>query len=248
MKEKSFFNLESVTAIILSFVGGILDIYCLFNFDFYATMHTGNIIKMIENLLDGNIEDFIYTILFIVFFLIGLFIANSFEKKRNHIGVRGHILLCLLFFAIIVLIPNDKDPGKMSVFKLISACHCGFLGAILIHSFTKFGNYTYSSTAMTSNMNRAISNIYDRITTKEKKYNYGIAIYGFIFFMFISGVAAGYAFFKFVVFPDTAFWNLYKYNIILLVPILCVSVALIINSKKDTSTEDTQETIETKEG
>ena len=101
---------------------------------------------------------------------------------------------------------------------------------------------------MTSNMNRAISNVYDRVTTKDKKYNYGIAIYGFIFFFFILGVSAGYAFFKFVPFPETSFWELYKYNFILLVPILCVAISLIINSKYAKNIGNTQETIETKEG
>ncbi|MCR5457339.1 MAG: DUF1275 domain-containing protein [Clostridiales bacterium] len=244
MREKSFFNLESVTAIILSFVGGILDIYCLFNFDFYATMHTGNIIKMVENLIDGNIEDFIFTILFIVFFTVGLFIANSFEKKHNHKGVNGHLIICLVFFVFIFAIPNDNEPGVLSAFKLFSACICGFLGALLIHSFTHFGNYTYSSTAMTSNMNRAVSNVYDRVITKDRKFNYGIAIYGLIFLFFISGVMAGYAFMRLIPFPDTDFWNLYKYNFIILIPIICVSITYFINSKSQRKSEALEQTVQ----
>ena len=233
MRIKKLFHMDSVIAIILSFVGGILDIYCLFNFDFYATMHTGNIIKMVENFVDGNYIDFLYTVLFILFFIIGLFIANALDKRLISFGHRGFLNVSLLFFVIILLIPNDKEPGEMSILKLISACICGFLGALLIHSFTRFGRYSYSSTAMTSNMNRAVSNVYERITKKDKSLNYGIGVYAFIFLFFVLGVASGYVFMKLVPFPDTKFWNLYSNNLILIVPIFLITSLLVVISNKD---------------
>ena len=240
MSKNKFFNTESMTAIVLSFVGGILDIYCLFNFDFYATMHTGNIIKMVENLIDGKIELFIDTILFILFFIEGLFITNFLEKKTRFNGIKISLVISLIFFTVIALIPNDDPPGDLSVAKMFSACVCGYEGALLIHSFTRFGKYSYSSTAMTSNMNRAVSNVYDRIATKDKTLNYGIVVYALIFIFFVLGVTGGYAYMKLVPFPVSGFWNLYKFNLLLIVPIVLICILLLSLKIKKTNKEKTE--------
>ena len=74
---------DAVIAVALSFVGGLLDVYCLFNFNVYATLHTGNIIKLMTHLLDGNFTAFLDTLFVLVAFAVGIYLTNIYENRRN---------------------------------------------------------------------------------------------------------------------------------------------------------------------
>ncbi|MBQ9308112.1 MAG: DUF1275 family protein, partial [Clostridia bacterium] len=65
---KRLLKTDAVIAVVLSFVGGMLDVYCLFNFNVYATLHTGNMIKLMTHLLDGNFAAFLDTTFVIIAF------------------------------------------------------------------------------------------------------------------------------------------------------------------------------------
>ena len=79
---------DSIMAIILSFIGGILDIYCLVNFDLYATLHTGNMIKLATYFIDKDSFMFLTTTLILLSFGIGIYLANVIENRNKKENTR----------------------------------------------------------------------------------------------------------------------------------------------------------------
>mgnify|MGYP003571360539 CR=1 FL=1 len=228
MENKISRKSEALTAIILSFVGGILDVYCLFNFNVYATLHTGNIIKLVTNLVDGNISMFLATLFILIAFSVGIFFVNWFEKRHEKTGMKASLVMSIILLVLAMCVPNDTAPGILSNLKFLAATIFGFEGAFILHSFVKFGDYSYSATTMTANINRLVTNVYNRVSTKDKKYNLGIFVYLLIFAFFMLGVGVGYCFLKFLPTFETGFMSLYGYNLILIVPALCLLSILIM--------------------
>ena len=212
--------------VILSFVGGLLDVYCLFNFGVYAMLHTGNIIKLVTYLLDGNTVMFLDTLFVILAFAAGIYLANVFEDRRGAKNTGGLLRIAILLLAVSALLPNDTPPGELSVLKMIAASVFGFEGAFLVHSFIRFGSYAYSATTMTANINRLVTNIYRRVTTKSRLHSYAIRVYLMIFLCFMLGVGAGYAYLRFLPAFSGGFMGLYGYNLILLLPLACLLLLL----------------------
>ncbi|MDY6367764.1 MAG: YoaK family protein [Clostridia bacterium] len=240
MEKTRLIDFDGAIAIILSFVGGILDVYCLFSYNVYATMHTGNVIKLAIGVIDGNLTLVLITLFMLLAFAIGLVFVNFYEKRVKR-GDKGLLILCIVFLIAATFVPHDTDPGTLSVVKMISAALFGFEGSFLIHSFIKFGKYSYSSTTMTANINKLITNVYDRATTKDKSKNYSIMIYTLIILFFLIGVGGGYAFLKFLPKIDDGFFALYEYNFLLIIPIICTSVVLwltILKNKKKIETRN----------
>lgn len=187
MKEKSY--RDGIEAVILSFIGGMLDIYCLDHFGIYATMHTGNTIRFAANLAEGNFSQLAEPGLIMLFFALGLYLANVYEKRNGNIAGRKLLLVNALLLLIAIFIPVDNDPNHFTFADLSSASVFGIIGAFLIHSFIRFSTYTYSATMMTANINRLVSTIFRRIDEKDGKYNYAIILYVLIIISFMVGVA-----------------------------------------------------------
>lgn len=219
MKKKTF-NTDAITAISLSFVGGLLDVYCLFNFNVYATLHTGNMIKLMTNLLDGNIPMFLDTLFVLIVFAVGIFLTNIYESKRETHDKRELFLISAVLILLSALAPSDSAPGTLSPWKLVAAALIGLEGAFLIHSFMRFDKYSYSATTMTANINRLMSVLHKRILEKDKSQDYAVVVYLLIFFSFLLGVTCGYGYLSKVPVPESGWLHLYAYNLILILPIL----------------------------
>ena len=83
MDKLRLFRYEAFVAVTLSFIGGIFDVYCLFNFNIYAMLHTGNIIKLVINLIDGEYAMFLITLLIVLAFAAGIYLANMYEHRKK---------------------------------------------------------------------------------------------------------------------------------------------------------------------
>ena len=223
---------EAFVAVVLSFIGGILDVYCLFNFNLYCMLHTGNIIKLVTYLLDGDITMFLATLLIIISFAVGIYLANICEHHIKDKSNRKLLIISMLLLLAAGAVPNDSAPGSLSALKMLSAGLFGFEGAFLVHSFIRFGDYSYSATTMTANINRLVTGIYRRVTTKDKKHDFSITVYLLIFAFFILGVAAGYAYLRFLPEFQTAFMSRYAYNLLLIVPLICMMILYILSAPK----------------
>ena len=226
---------ENIIAVILSFIGGILDIYCLINFNLYATLHTGNIIKLATYLIDKNYSMFLATFLIVFFFCVGIYIANAIEDSKKGNNIRKLLIVSIITLVIALFIPNDTPQGELSVIKMLSAVIFGLEGAFIIHSFVSFGEFYYSATTMTANVNRLVTNIYKRVHDKDKNNKYGILTYFLIFIFFMLGVAVGYIYLTSVSDFENQVMNLYKYNFLILIPIILMLICLWITDEKDNS-------------
>ena len=213
---------DAIIAIVLSFVGGLLDVYCLFNFNVYATLHTGNMIKLMTHLVDGSFAAFLDALFVIVAFAVGIFLTNVYENSRKKRNERELFLISFFLLMLACLMPNDRIPGELSAWKRIAAFLLGLEGAFLIHSFMRFGEYSYSATTMTANINRLVTVIHKRIREKDRSQNYAILVYLMIFLSFLLGVACGYGYLHTIPMKESGWWHLYGYNLILLLPMACM--------------------------
>ena len=223
---------DSIVAIILSFIGGILDIYCLINFDLYATLHTGNMIKLATYFIDKDSFMFLTTTLILLSFGIGIYLANVIENRNKKENTRELFIVSIVILVMAMLIPNDAPQGVLSVAKMIAAVLFGLEGAFIIHSFVSFDEFKFSATTMTANINRLVTNIYNKSHDKEKKKSYGISTYIFIFIAFLLGVALGYLYLTHIVFLNNKFLDLYKYNLLIVVPIILMFICMHISKKR----------------
>ena len=233
MDKKRLLRYESFVAIVLSFIGGIFDVYCLFNFNIYAMLHTGNIIKLVTNLIDGEYAMFLATLLIVLAFAVGIYLANVYEHRRKEKGNRGMLIISMLLLLAAAAVPNDTAPGVLSPLKLLASVLLGLEGAFLVHSFIRFGDYSFSATTMTADINRFVTGIYNRISTKDKKHNYGILVYLLIIVFFILGVGAGYTYLHLLPTFGEGFLKLYGYNLLLILPLVCMIVLLTVPEPKD---------------
>ena len=214
---------EGVEAVVLSFIGGMLDIYCLDHFNIFATMHTGNTIRFAANLAGGNFSALIEPGMIMIFFGLGIYIANILEKKNENRAERKLLLINTLLLLLAILIPVDDDPLHFTFADLCSASVFGIIGAFLIHSFIRFSTYSYSATMMTANINRLVTTVFRRIDEKDRKYDYAIILYILIILSFMVGVA----FCHYYLIHSNSRTSIER-NLILLVPallmfLLCVS-------------------------
>ena len=232
MNKKRLLYYEAFIAIILSFIGGIFDVYCLFNFNIYAMLHTGNIIKLVTNLIDGDIAMFLATLFIVLAFAVGIFLANVYEHHRKDKSNKGLLIISMAILLCAAVVPNDSAPGVLSPLKMVASVLLGFEGAFLVHSFIRFGNYPFSATTMTADINRFVTGIYKRITTKDKKQNYGILVYLLIIAFFILGVGIGYVYLRLLPTFGEGFMKLYGYNLLLLLPLFCMIVLLTVPEPK----------------
>ncbi|MBR2288643.1 MAG: DUF1275 domain-containing protein [Clostridia bacterium] len=221
---KRLLKTDAVIAVVLSFVGGMLDVYCLFNFNVYATLHTGNMIKLMTHLLDGNFAAFLDTTFVIIAFAVGIFLTNMYENSRKKRDVRELFLISTGLLLLAGLMPCDAVPGELSAWKRASAFLIGLEGAFLIRSFMRFGEYAYSATTMTANISRLVTVIHKRVTKQDTSQNYAITVYSMIFLSFLLGVAVGYSYLQHAPTASAGFLRYYGYNLILLVPMACMLV------------------------
>ena len=232
MNKKRLLYYEAFIAIILSFIGGIFDVYCLFNFNIYAMLHTGNIIRLVTNLVDGEYAMSLATFLIVLAFATGIYLANVYERCRREKSRKGLLIISMLLLLAAGAVPNDTAPGILSPLKMLASVLLGLEGAFLVHSFIKFGDYSFSATTMTADINRFVTGIYKRITTKDKKQNYGILVYLFIIAFFILGVGIGYVYLRLLPTFGEGFMKLYGYNLLLLLPLVCMIVLLTVPEPK----------------
>ena len=229
--EKRSFNLENVIAIILAFVGGMLDVYCLFNFGLYGMMQTGNVIKLVMHLIDGNINMFLVTLLIVFSFVIGLFLAYLIKFLQKQPSTTIFFILAIIVLFCIILVPNDQETGKITSFEYIAALLFGLEGAFIIHAFSNFGNNATSSAMMTANLNRLVNTVFISAKEKDKSYRSVILTYALILISFMLGIAGGYTYLKFIPVINDGFMSLYEYNLILFVPFVLLIVTLLFKLK-----------------
>lgn len=211
---------EGTQAVILSFLGGLLDVYCKDCFGIYATMHTGNIINLGIDIAEGRFHKIPEPLLIILAFAIGIYAANAYESRRGRRAIGGMLKINTILLCAAVFIPVDENPGLFAWQDLASAVIFGIVGAFMIHTFVRFNSWTYSSTMMTANINRMMTSLYSRIARGEKESGHAVLLYAMIILMFTLGVVLGHAYLSHIPAKTESLGILKTRNLILILPIL----------------------------
>lgn len=176
-KKKYFFSL------ILIFIVGALDAYCYMLHDgMFASMQTGNMIKVAIKIAHGDFTYIWSYLLTMLTFAVGIVVAYFITRKKR--GELIPVIVALVCYVVGILIPL----GKLNF--LANAIMAFGVGAQL-HAIREIDGFPVATTMCTGNLRSMTECVGKRITTKDKKFTHGIFIYGTLILSFIIGVFAG---------------------------------------------------------
>ena len=175
-KKKYFFSLG------LIFIVGALDAYCFKLHDgMFASMQTGNIIKVAIKLSNQDYDGIGKYFLTMFAFAVGIVVAFFISKiKRQEIICVGSALA--LYVAGILL-----TPVSIPISNLIMAFGVG----LQLQAIRDINGFPVATTMCTGNLRSLCECIGKRVKTKDKKYSLGILIYSTLILSFSVGVLVG---------------------------------------------------------
>jgi uncharacterized membrane protein YoaK (UPF0700 family) len=164
-----------ISAILLTFAGGFCDAYTfIYREGVFATMQTGNLIKLFVNLTNGVFK-LIY-LLPIIIFLLGVIIAVLLEKSKYFSQIT---LIALLVSYVCAGFCPQKEAWDIVCVSILS-----LTGAMQFEAFRRCLEYRYTSTMCTNNM-RLLA-----VSVAEKKFDKTL-LYIAIIVVFSIGVISG---------------------------------------------------------
>ena len=241
MKKRSKnFTFSLLLALILSFVGGILEAYSLTNRGFFALMQTGNLISVFINLVKTDWNSLLVSFVVVFTFIVGLIISNVIEficEKKKKDYQPFELMICVALLVLVIFIPVEYtseeailEAKDLSWPNVLGNIVLALIGSMLLESFRKMNSKNYTSTMMTANLQRMVSSFF----IGEEKHDKNEIISGFDYVLVILsfgvGVMISYGYFHLL---KEFFANNYSYwmevipNLILLVPI-CILIATLI--------------------
>lgn len=190
--------------LLLSFVGGFIEIYSLKMHGIFAGMQTGNLITMLINFIDGSYNAGLYRLTVILIFVVGLFLNRLMFKllkgnEQKHYTIT--LILDGLFLIPLIFIPKN-DNGTIINFEpnqydYIANAFIALFGAFQFSAFTKISAYPINTTMMTGNMRSIIFTAVDLIFEKSKEKGKVLFFYIVSFIVFIIGAVVFYVSFKY---------------------------------------------------
>lgn len=140
---KKYEYLSLIEAFLFTFIGGFSNAYTyILRGGIFSNMQTGNLIKFIIGLSNGNFEPLYF--IPIIFFIIGCLITPLLNKLKNSYIIDQIIIL--LTYLICGFIPSS------TILNILTVSIMAFIGAILFDSFNECLNTTYTSIMCTNNM------------------------------------------------------------------------------------------------
>lgn len=140
---KKYEYLSLIEALLFTFIGGFSNAYTyILRGGIFSNMQTGNLIKFIIGLSNGNFEPLYFVP--IISFIIGCLITPLLNKLKNSYIIDQIIIL--LTYLICGFIPSS------TILNILTVSIMAFIGAILFDSFNECLNTTYTSIMCTNNM------------------------------------------------------------------------------------------------
>ncbi|MDO5520628.1 MAG: YoaK family protein [bacterium] len=178
-----------VTAMLLAFAGGYLDIYTyVARGKVFANTQTGNLVLLGANLAEGNTKKIVYYVMSIFFFCAGVALAKVVECKygEGHDFLWRHITLGIEIAALaaVMFIPNGKN-------NILANSIISFVCALQIQSFRTVNGNSYSTAMFTGNLKNAAEKLSEYAIHKEKKSLKNGIVYSLVIGMFILGAGVG---------------------------------------------------------
>lgn len=224
--------------IILSIIGGMVEMFSYLSINMFAMMETGNIISLIYNIVSLNGLSFIYPLTSIILFIIETILISLIKKRAKnevkYINISLFSLLLISFLHLFVFESNDElATNSFDIFKLLSVILTTSFGVILVFIFPKFNNINFVPVMMTNNI-KIVSKMLGENEVKSEKikfFSYLIVILSFILGAVISSLLY---FYKDFIFKNTLTDYSINQNIVyLLIFILLFIVLILFNKNKE---------------
>ncbi len=176
----------------LAIIGGILDTFCFKeNFNTFCLIQTGNFIKVFVELINGNIELGLYSLMIFLVFVLGVIlfkVLNTFVFNRSLLD-KSFINSLLLGLLLIPLIFLEFDSSSIfNVNNVVDSICISLTGSLLLVSFSKVGDINFASTMITNDTKLMGESFIDGIKEKDKSKIKKAFIYLGILLAFALGV------------------------------------------------------------
>lgn len=241
MKNSKNLTYSLFLALALSFIGGVLESYSLYNRGYFALMQTGNLISIFTNLIKLDWNSLGISLIAVFSFIAGLIIANLIEyfcakRQKNNQPIELLISAFLLLFIIFIPVEFDqvgtilaaKDFSFSNVFSNVLL---SLIGAFLLESFRKMNSVNFTSTMMTANLQRMVHSLIHAEEKHDKKELLTGIDYLFLILSFSAGVCTSFSYYYFL---NPVFKSESNYlfsilpSLILGIPIIIICIILII--------------------
>lgn len=171
-------------SLILIFIVGALDAYCyLLHNGMFASMQTGNMIKVAIKLANGDFQGLGSYFLTMIFFAVGIVVAFLIIAKLKHSeGIS--IAIALACYIIGILIPLGT---LNSLANLIMAFGVG----VQLQAIRSIWGFPVATTMCTGNLRSMSECVGKLIVERDKKCWIGIFVYSTLIVTFCVGVFVG---------------------------------------------------------
>ncbi len=234
MKEiinRNYFNINFIKAIILSFIGGFIELYSLKVRGAFSGMQTGNLIYIFINLIDGNYTLSLFYLLILVIFIVGIiiselifYLSNKFNFKYQYIVYPLEIISLLS----IIFIPTNLDI--LDPLNILGMCILSLFSAVQSHIFTNINGHSLSTTMMTAMIKLCSSRLFLFFKDKNKNNLLEFLEILFIILFFIIGVVIFYLGYTFI---NIEYLNYLLFLLIFLILILFILFSFKYKFKKN---------------
>ena len=142
-----------INSMFLALSGGFQDAYTYNCRDeVFSNAQTGNVVLMSQNFLEGNFTAGLRYLFPILFFAMGVFLAENFQEHYRY-AKRLHWRQVLLAAEIVILAIVGFIPSS---YNMLAAMLVSFACAIQVQTFRKVGGYSYASTMCIGNLRAGI--------------------------------------------------------------------------------------------
>lgn len=177
-----------LTAAFLSVSGGLQDAYTyVFRGKVFANAQTGNIVLLSKCVVERNWHLAIHYLVPLLFFAIGVIVAESIRMKYQKIQ-KIHWRQLILIIEILLLFVVGFLPTK---WDLIANAMVSFSCAMQVQTFRKVNGYAFASTMCIGNIRSGMESLCAYKKTHDKDILYKSLCYISIIIMFAFGAGLG---------------------------------------------------------
>ena len=174
---------------LLSFSGGLQDAYT-YNVRgrVFANAQTGNVVLMSQNLMCGEWVQSLYYLSPLLFFSLGVFVAERIENRFK--GYKSlHWRQIILFIEIAALALVGLLPTR---FDMVANMLVSFSCAMQVQTFRKVQGYGYASTMCIGNLRSGAESLSQYFRSRDKMaMRKAITLFGIILFFAVGAGAGG---------------------------------------------------------
>lgn len=192
--EKAIERTESLRlGIMLAFIGGFMDAYSyICRGEVFANAQTGNMLLVGVNLYEGKFDNVIHYLFPVMFFGIGILIAEILRYKLENKDLFHWRQLSILLEALVLFGVGFMPQSMNLIANSITSLACG----IHVESFRKIRGNGIATTMCIGNFRSANENMFKYFMEDDKAAGEKSLLYFFIILCFVIGAIAGNFFVK----------------------------------------------------